>query len=313
MPTMPASTRRQTLRKTFAVAAILAATATSTSLAQIGYGVDAANNLFSFNLSTPGTVTSIGNLGTAVDAIDFRPGTSTLYAIKVDSSNGNGSLFTINTTTGAASLVGLGFNSTALIGASSVGFDFNPTTLQNDGSIRIRLVGTNGANLRLNSDTGAVAATDGNINGVSGASTSAAAYTNTSTARLNGLVQGTALYYIDSFNNSLLTTSAPNAGTVSFVGALGMDVGTNLGFDIYTGASTNTAYLVETTGANSAFYYSVNLTTGTATSLGSIARDFTGGFAVDQFSAVPEPSSFAALAGLGVLGLAATRRRRPSA
>lgn len=297
------------LLKAIGISAFLAA-AVSTSHAQTAYGVDANGALFSFNLTNPGSVNAIGNLGFTPEAIDFRPGTSTLYAVNIDSATGNGAIYTVNTTTGASSIIGSGFTSAALIGSTSIAFDFNPTTLQGDGSIRIRLVGDNGTNLRLHSDTGGIAVTDGSINGVSGAMISAAAYTNTATARLNGLVQGTALYYIDSFNNSLLATSAPNAGTVSSVGPLGMDVGAELGFDIYSGASSNTAYFVETTGANNASLYTVDLATGAASSLGSITRDFTGGFAIDTLSPIPEPSSFAAIAGAGVLGLAATRRRR---
>lgn len=37
---------------------------------------------------------------------------------------------------------------------ATVGLDFNPRTLQADGSVRIRVVTSNGRNLRLTSDTG---------------------------------------------------------------------------------------------------------------------------------------------------------------
>ena len=125
-----------------------------------------------------------------------------------------------------------------MIGATSIAFDFNPTTLQPDTSIRIRLVGDNGANFRLHSATGGIAAPDGAINGVSGATVTGAAYTNSDVAVIPG-GGTTALYYIDSANNQLLGSSSPNAGLVGAVGALGTDVCADIGFEIYSGASTD--------------------------------------------------------------------------
>lgn len=303
---MQSQTSLRSASRTLGLAALLAIA--PTVQAQTAYGVDAAGALFSFNLSNPGSVSSIGSLGITPDAIDFRPGTSTLYAIDVNSVTGAGQLYTINTGTGAASAVGAGFVSAKLIGASSIGFDFNPTTLQGDGSIRIRLTSDNSTNLRLHSDTGAIAATDTDLTaiGVTGS-----AYTNTASARLNGTVLGTTLFDINSTTNFLVTQVPPNAGQLNDVGSgLGVDVGVDIGFDIYSGGSTNIGYIVDTTGANTASYYSIDLTTGSATSLGVIPRGFSGGFAIDQLSAVPEPSTYAAAAGLAVLALAAHRRRR---
>lgn len=287
----------------FALAASLAPPAHG----QIAYGVNSGGSLFSIDLASPGAVTSIGSLGFVPEAIDFRPGTATLYAIDVNSTTGASALYTVNTVTGATTIVGSGFTATELVGATSIGFDFNPTTLQNDGSIRIRLVAGNGANLRLNSDTGLVSNTDTALNGVTGAVVTAAAYTRTDFASIGAVPTGTALYYIDSANNSLLTTSNPNAGALSTVGALGVDVGTNIGFDIFTGGSTNTGYIVDSFGAGQANLYTVNLTTGALSGSTLISSDFTGGFAITQ---VPEPASAAALAGLVALGLVGARRRR---
>ena len=294
----------------FATMAVLVGV--STARAQLAYGVDGTGTLFSFNLSSPGTINTIGNLGIVPEAIDFRPGTSTLYAVNVDSTTGNGSLFTVNTSTGAVTAVGLGFFATELNGATSIAFDFNPTTLQGDGSIRIRLVGSNGANIRLNSDTGNdVTPADGAINGVASAVVTGAAYTNSDVAVIPG-GGTTALYYIDSAGDDLLLSSNPNAGTVGLVGTgLGVTVGTDIGFDIYSGGSTDIGYVTDTTGANAADLYSVDLGTGVATLVGGVARSFTGGFAIDQAtSAIPEPSTYAALIGALGLGLAVTRRRR---
>ena len=52
--------------------------------------------------------------------------------------------------------------------------------------------------------------------------------------------------------------------------------------------------------------YSIDATTGVATLIGA----FDSGITSIAVSAVPEPSTYAAFAGLAVLGLAASRRRR---
>lgn len=308
----PSLSRGPAAALALASATALALASASVAHAQLAYGVDASGGLFSFNLSDPGAVTSIGNLGFTPAAIDFRPGTSTLYAVGVDAASGQGSLFTVNTGTGAATLVGSGFNAAGLVGAGSTAFDFNPTTLQPDGSIRIRLVDNDGSNYRLHSDTGGIALTDASLNGVAGAVTTGAAYTNSDLAVMAG-GGTTALYYIDSANDALLFSSNPNGGVVNIVGqGLGVAIGENIGFDIYSGASADVGYLVDTS-CNVATLYSVDLGSGVATALGGVARAFTGGFAIDQLAAIPEPSGFAVLASALGLGLAATRRRRATA
>ncbi|MDQ3404680.1 MAG: DUF4394 domain-containing protein, partial [Actinomycetota bacterium] len=78
--------------------------------------------------------------------IDVRPATGVLYAMSA-----KGRLYTVNADSGRATAVG---TPTALNGRA-IGFDFNPTV------DRIRLVTSQGQNLRLVPDTGALAATDG--------------------------------------------------------------------------------------------------------------------------------------------------------
>ncbi|MEO7415186.1 MAG: DUF4394 domain-containing protein [Opitutaceae bacterium] len=268
-------------------------------------GVDAFGSLFSLNLSAPTAASTIGNLGFVPEGIDFRPGTSTLFAIDVGATTTR--LYTVDVATGAAMGIGVGFATAGTVGAlsydlstaSSFGFDFNPTTLQADGSIRIRLTGNNGTNLRLNSDTGGIAAVDGLLTGSIGA----VAYTNSAVATMGGI---TALFDIDYMSNSLFFQNPPNAGTLNSVGALGFDVGPNIGFDILTRGGDNFGYLVDTIGSNAANLYSVNLSTGAATALGTANRSFTGGFAVVP---VPEPSTYG-LAAAGVLVAVTLLRRR---
>ena len=131
-------------------------------LAQIGYGVNAAGNLFRFDTDVPAVVTPIGPVGFLPEGIDFRPGTTTLYAIDIGPNTTQ--LYSIDISSGAATPIGAGFNSSGSVNGvnynlttnQTYGFDVNPKTLQADSSIRIRLVGTSGVNLRLHSATGQI-------------------------------------------------------------------------------------------------------------------------------------------------------------
>jgi len=297
-----------------ALAAGLGLSAASIGRSQIAFGVDSTGTLFNFNLSSPGSISTVGNLGFVPEGIDFRSGTSTLYAIDVGASLSR--LYTIDLGSGAASAIGAGFATAGTVGglsydlstATSFGFDFNPTTLQADGSIRIRLTGNNGTNLRLHSATGGIAAVDGGIAGSIGA----VAYINNSSATIGGT---TALYDVDYQSDSLFLQNPPNAGTLNLVGSLGVNVGPNIGFDIFTFGGDATiagdmGYLVNTTGVGAATLYSLDLGTGSATQLSLINRDFTGGFAVT--SAVPEPAHFGLGAAALLIGAALYKRRKKS-
>src|SRR5215207_11191259 len=72
------------------------------SRAQTGFGVDGNGNLFSFNITLPGSIpiNPIGNLGFTPEAIDFKPGTNALYAIDVTATITQ--LYTVNISTGLA-------------------------------------------------------------------------------------------------------------------------------------------------------------------------------------------------------------------
>lgn len=296
--------------------------------AQIAFGVSSTGDLFRFDVDSPSSVTPIGNLGFTTEAIDFRPGTNTLYGIDVGPNTTQ--LYTIDINTAVASPVGAGFNSTGanynLVGTQGIGFDFNPTTLQPDNSMRIRVVGTNNVNLRLNSSTGQIAVVDGNL-----------AFANTDSpfvdgaAYINNLPTAgtTMLFDMDSRNNALLVQSPPNAGTVALVGQFGVTVDalTGIGFDIFTpvgdadptiGGDFGYAVLTRPdapiNGPLGAYLlYDVNLATGQITNGALVGPantpyDFVGGFAVAPL-AIPEPSSIV-LAIIGSVALAWTARRR---
>jgi Domain of unknown function (DUF4394) len=151
----------------------------------------------------------------ALTAIDFRPATGELYGVSMMNR-----LYVINQETGAARVVGMAALSPAISG-SAVALDFNPTV------DRIRLVTNTGQNLRLHPETGAVAATDGVINGGMSPSIESVAYTNNVAG-----ASTTTLYDIDSKSDKLYKQDPPNNGTLVEVGALGVDITASAGFDI---------------------------------------------------------------------------------
>jgi hypothetical protein len=216
------------------------------------YAIGGTNNLMAFHLSSPGTATSVSitglQAGENIHAIDIRPVDGQLFALGSTSR-----LYTINVTTGAATLVGAGAFTPAL-GGSAFGFDFNPTV------DRIRVISNTGQNFRLNPATGAVAATDLTINPGLPA-VSAAAYTNNYSGSTTTL-----LYDIDPSTDKLYKQDPANNGTLTEVGALGIDVDNNNGFDI-TG-NDNKAYALLTVGSTTKLY-SINLATGAATAVGN--------------------------------------------
>lgn len=302
-------------------------------LAQIGYGVNANNVLFSFDTDNPSVVTPIGPVGFLPEGIDFRPSTATLYAIDIGAVTTQ--LYTINVATGAATPVGGGFPSAGSVNGTpynltigqTYGFDFNPKTLQPDNSMRIRLVGTSGVNLRLNSSTGDIVAVDvGLLISPSGNSpfVDAAAYIN----NLPATSGTTSLYDMDSRNDKLYLQNPPNNGTLTEVGAFGgtIDANSNIGFDVYTDPNDADPSVVGDFGfavmtrpdaplggpLGAYLLYDVNLTTGATTNgalVGPAASpyDFTGGFAVLP-GVVPEPASIS-VAGVAVVLLGVGRRR----
>ncbi len=151
----------------------------------------------------------------ALTAIDFRPATGELYGVSAMNR-----LYVINQETGVARVIGAAALSPAISG-SAVALDFNPTV------DRIRLVTNTGQNLRLHPETGAVAATDGVINGGMSPSIESVAYTNNMAG-----ASTTVLYDIDSKSDKLYKQDPPNNGTLVEVGALGVDITASSGFDI---------------------------------------------------------------------------------
>ena len=264
-------------------------------LASGGSGVQ---QLVRFNSSNPSDVTVIGLTGASLRGIDFRPANGVLYGI--DGSQ----VYTVNTTTGGATLVA---TLTAGATGTNVGFDFNPM------ADRIRIVDASGNNLRVNPDNG-VTIVDGAYTYAAGdVSTGAPAFSGVAYTNSVAGPTSTALYGIDGARGTLVSVGSPNGGTVSTVGSLGLTFNpTVVGFDVVTVGGANLGFFSALTAGAISNFYSVNLTTGAATLVGSVSS--AGGIQGLAIAAVPEPGTWAlmvtGLAGLGAVARRRTRRQR---
>ncbi len=250
----------------------------TTVTGQLVYALTANNSLIAFDSDLPGVVRSLVvvtgvTTGQTLVGMDFRPATGALFALGYNSATGEARLYTINLMTGVATLAGTETLTLAL-GAGDVGFDFNPTV------DRIRVVGANNANYRLNPITGGLAATDGNLNFAAtdvnagkNPAVGAVAYTNSYNTATT-----TTLYNYDDSLNVLLTQMPPNNGTLNTVGATGITLNPadpSVDLDIYYDhqSGINRAYLSANTGSSSSDnFYTLDLATGATTPVGLIGQ-----------------------------------------
>jgi len=227
--------------------------------------------------------------GQTLVGMDFRPATSELYALGYNPMNGEGRLYTLNLTTGAATAIGAA-PFVLKTGMGKVSVDFNPTV------DRIRVTGSDNSNFRLHPVTGVVAATDGNlsfaaadVNAGKDPSVGAGAYTNS----FNGATM-TTLYNYDDSLNVLTTQIPPNNGTLNTIGASGImvnlaDPSTDMDIFYNPFSMINQAYLSANTGtsANDDFY-TLDLSTGAVTLVGRIGN----GIAINDIAVlVQQPES----------------------
>jgi fibronectin-binding autotransporter adhesin len=249
------------------------------------FAVDSANQLLRFDSATPGTIDHTTSLtgvtsGQSILGIAFRPATGELYAIGENAANTFGQIYTINTTTGVATLVGSGFALPQASGAAAagvVGFAFNPTV------DRIRITNSGTENFRVDPDTGAIAGVDTTL---SSANIDGTAYTNNV-----GTATSTTLYGLAFTIDSLVTigglngSPSPNSGTVTTVGATGLVTTSQNDYLAIEGdngpGNNNSAWAALDTGTTS--LYTIDLTTGAATPVGLIGTGTSiNGFAVQQ-------------------------------
>ena len=202
--------------------------------------------------------------------IDGRPADGKLYG-PTDS----GQSVTINSTTGMATRVSQ-LNERFDSGGRAV-VDFNPV------ADRLRVMGMNGANLRVNVQTGE-AAKDGQLKYVSGTPWSetaprvvAGAYTNSAAG-----AQQTALLTIDSLSRTLNLQAPPNDGVQQPRGEVAKSLPAGVAFDILAdGQGNNRGFLLA-----GGKLHDVVLQTGRATDLGAVSR-LPGGAEVIDIAAMP--------------------------
>lgn len=217
-----------------------------------------ANRLLFFDSASPGTVTKIMSITSSepLVGIDFRPATGDLYGLGGTS----GKLYVLNVVTGAVSSP---TGTPPVLSGFRFGFDFNPTV------DRIRVTSDADQNIRLNPDTGALAASDSDlqfaptdVHAGANPNVPGSAYTNNFAG-----AGATVLYDIDSNLDKLLIQNPPNGGILNTVGPLGVDTSDTVGFDISSG--TGIAYASLFVGGVRGLYR-IDLASGAATLIGSI-------------------------------------------
>lgn len=282
--------------KTTVIACAALVASAGLASAQTVFGVTDTNSLVTWEASSPGSIVSgVAIQGLAqneqIRGIDFRPATGELFALGSFSN-----LYTVNTSTGAASQVGSTFANT--LNGSSFGFDFNPTI------DRIRVVSDANQNLVLNPNDGTsnqvtplfYAAGDPNFG--MDPSVVASAYTNSFAGATSSQ-----LYGLDT-SLDVLVTQANSAGTLMTVGSLGADLNDTASFDIFSFNGQDTAFAtVQDFDLGRSTFWTIDLQTGAATMIGEVG----GGAIIRSMAVVPAPGAIA-VAGLG--GLAMARRRR---
>lgn len=236
------------------------------------YGLTTANEITTFSVQAPGTPTLTRaitglNAGDDVVGIDVRPATGQVYAVVQGTTTASDRIYTVDPTSGSATLVGGLTSGTPAaplrLSGTAFGVDFNPVP------DRLRVVSNADQNLRINPADGvtivdgptAYATTDANA--ANDAGVVGAGYTNSVAGATT-----TTLYDLDATNDRLVTQNPPNNGTLNTVGPLGVDIQNGSDLDITPAGGT--AFAALTVGGVPALYR-VNLASGAATSLGALS------------------------------------------
>jgi hypothetical protein len=198
---------------------------------------------------------SVNVKGATLVGFDVRPADNMLYGVTSDSW-----IVTIDPKTGT--VIKKAELSTKLPANATITVDFNPVV------DRMRILGSDGTNLRVNVDDGKVIVDGGlkfadtDMHKGEKANIVAGAYS----FAFKGAKE-TALYDIDGTISALFRQAPPNDGVLSAIGKLGVKLSGPVAFNIVTSTDgKSTGWL-----ANGGMLYSVDLTTGMAKQVGKIS------------------------------------------
>jgi hypothetical protein len=278
----------------FALSLLAAALAATPLVSRADLGVVATTNgqLVSFDLSTPASSSSVAVTGfTGGESyfveLAFNRGNGTLYGL-----GNNANLYSVNQSTGAATLITSALSPAGFNGALAV----DPFLFS---SLNLRYV--TDANESYSITNGSTIVTNAPLNFATGDVNDAA----TPFFVGLGIDQdfGT-VFAIDSNLDILATSGDPLFVDFTTVGSLGINVGGVASVDL---DGEGNIYAVLTQDLAIFKLYGINATTGAASELFT----FTGGVeAFATVSAIPEPSTYAAILGGLVLTFSASRRRQ---
>lgn len=254
--------RRSLVRRSVALAAVLALAAPAAANARGMYIADDRGALHRVDSQFPGILLDSKAItgmapGAEVVGMDFRAFPRDLIAVGSDSA-----VYSIDPDTAATTRIGTSF-SPGLVG-TAFGVDVNPV------ADALRVTGDTGINYRLAFATGshAPASPDAPLNPGT-PSIVGSAYTNAAVTPRFPAAR-TSLYGVDASTDQLFVKDPPNAGTLRDPKPLGVDIGLDTGFDI----AGDIGYMAATpAGARGASLYRVDLGAGAATRLGPIGTD----------------------------------------
>ncbi len=199
-------------------------------------GLTVTGRLVSFDLTSPQHPRVIGKItglagDTRIVGIDYRVQDGRLYGV-----GNRGGVYTISRTAKAAKVSQL----TVPLDGRTFGVDFNPA------ADRLRVVSDTGQNLRHDVNAGGVTIVDTTLTypatatapATTGLGVTGSAYTN------NDLDASTSttLFDLDTALDQVVLQAPANAGLLSATGKLGVDAGSDAGFDIFSrqGGDTTT-------------------------------------------------------------------------
>jgi hypothetical protein len=228
------------------------------------FATDNAGNLLRFSEHSPWLVRSkpITGLaaGVSLKGIDFRPATGDLYALGSDRV-----VYRVNPSTAIAVAEGPAFETTpTALQGDRIGFDFNPTV------DKIRITSDADDNFRLDPDPGSLLMNDTKLTPAD-ITVVGSAYTNSSFAAFANRPTATMLFAYDTSGKKdrVWLQNPANAGTLMNPLSTGLDLGSDVGFDI--AGAENRGYVAGTqSGRSGARLYSLDVTTGKTRQLGRI-------------------------------------------